>query len=480
MRLPETGWDRDRIFATLEGYRERDLAWRTGRTFGFVYDSGHEAARIGKDAYAMYLAENGLDPTSFPSLMRLENEVVGMALAAAGGAGGACGTFTSGGTESIMLAVKAARDAARAHRPDLGRPEIVLPVTAHAAFHKAAHYLGLEVVVTPIDPATCAADPAAMSAAITERTILLVASAPSYAHGAIDPVADIAAVARDRGICCHVDACVGGWMLPYFRRLGAAIPPYDLCVPGVTSLSLDLHKYAFAPKGASVVLYASPELRRHQLFACASWTGYGVVNTAVQSSKSGGPLAAAWATLHAIGDAGYLELARSMREATLALERGIASIPGLAVLGRPAMSLLAFAWRGGDVFHLADEMKVRGWYLQPQLSRGGLPPSLHITVGPTNAPHAGAFLADIRASVEAARALRQSPIAGQVRDMVAGTATEGVLDALVAELLDTLGAGNGMLPDRMAAVHQILDALPPPLVERALAAFMERAFGATA
>jgi glutamate/tyrosine decarboxylase-like PLP-dependent enzyme len=313
---------KEEIFATLEGYRAGDIEWRTGRTFGFVYDAGPEVEEVAKKAFTMYLSENGLDPTSFPSLLRMENEVMALAREQLGAGPDAAGAFTSGGTESILCAVKAARDMARATRPELRDPEIVLPESAHAAFHKAGHYFGVKMVTTGVDPVTMAADPAAIRAAVGPRTILVVASAPSYAHGVVDPVREIAAVAAERDLPCHVDACVGGWMLPYFRRLGAEIPDYDFRVPGVTSMSMDLHKYAFAPKGASVVMYRNAALRRHQIYACSGWSGYSVVNMTVQSSKSGGPLAAAWATLRFLGDEGYLELARKMRAITAALIDG--------------------------------------------------------------------------------------------------------------------------------------------------------------
>src|SRR5215470_11959403 len=295
MKIPAHGMHREALFERLESYRANDTPWREGRTWAYVYDPGREAEEVIKQAYMMYLSDNALDPTAFPSALRLENEVVAMAAAHLGGDDEVVGNFTSGGTESIILAVKTARDHARAMRPDVRTPEIVLPATAHAAFQKACHYLDVTPVIVPVDPATFRADLDAVRAAIGSNTVLLVGSAISYAHGVVDPIEALGALALERVLLLHVDACMGGFLLPYFRRLGAPVPPFAFDVPGVTSVSMDLHKYAFAAKGASVLLHRSPALRRHQMYACANWTGYTIVNPTVQSTKSAGPLAAAWA-----------------------------------------------------------------------------------------------------------------------------------------------------------------------------------------
>ncbi len=447
--LPTKGQSKEDLFATLESYREGDIAWRSGRSFGFVYDAGPEVEAVAKQAFTMYLSENGLDPTSFPSLLRIENELMAMAREHLHGGPEAAGAFTSGGTESILCAVKAARDLARVARPDVREPEMVLPETAHAAFHKAGHYFGVKPVMTGVDPVTMAADPEAIRAAITPRTILVVASAPSYAHGVVDPVREIAAMAAERDLPCHVDACVGGWLLPFFRRLGTEVPEYDFRVPGVTSISMDLHKYAFAPKGASVIMYRSAALRRHQIFACAGWSGYSVVNMTVQSSKSGGPVAAAWAVLRFLGDEGYLDLARRMRATTQAVIEGLPRA-GMRVVGRPDMCVLSFTTEEASVFHVADEMRERGWYVQPQLRRGDVRENLHLTIGPTNERWIPRFLDDLAASVETARTL--PPPSTFAVDPSAG------------------------LPRRLAPVHDMLNNLPAEAVEKLLVEYWTQIF----
>jgi glutamate/tyrosine decarboxylase-like PLP-dependent enzyme len=293
MRIPEQGWSRERVFAQLESYRDGDMPWRDGRTWAYIYDPGREAEQVIKDAFSSYLTENGLDPTVFPSSLRMENEVVAMAAAHLSGDEHVVGSFTSGGTESILLAVKAARDWAREHRPEIAEPEILLPETAHAAFQKAAYYLGLKPVLVPVDATSFRADPDAIRNAITPSTILVVGSAISYAHGVVDPIRELGQIALERELLLHVDGCMGAFLLPYFRRLGAKLPDFDFGVPGVTSISMDLHKYAFAAKGASTILYRSKALRKYQMYACSNWTGYTVINPTVQSTKSAGPIAAA-------------------------------------------------------------------------------------------------------------------------------------------------------------------------------------------
>ena len=481
MTMPATGWSRDQIFATLTELKAHDLATDDGSAFAYVYDAGErEVAEIAADAYRMFLASNGLDPTAFPSLLRLENEVLGFATAHLGGGPEAAGSFTSGGTESLILAVKTARDWARVHRPEVSAPELVLPVTAHASLHKAAHYLGLTVVRTPVDPQTFKADVAAIEAAITPNTVLVAASAASYAHGVIDPIAEIGALALRRGVLLHVDACIGGFLLPYFRRLGAPVPAFDLSVPGVTSISMDLHKYGYAPKGASLILYRDKQLRRHQLFACADWTGYTVVNATVQSTKSGGPIAAAWALLRALGDAGYLELARRTLEATRKIVAGVAAVPGIRVLGTPEMSLVAFTAEGGApaAFAIVDAMKARGWLVQPQLQGRGSPTNLHLTISAGHLAVADRFLADLRAAVEEARTLPADPglelllQAAATMDFTTLSA-EGFTQALAL-----VGVRDGQLPTRMAGINALLDALPPAGREAALITFVNDLYAA--
>lgn len=472
MRIPEKGLSRGEIFERLEAYRANDMNWRDGRVWAYVYDPGREAEEVIKQAYMMFLTENALDPTVFPSVLRFENELVAMAAAHLHGDEDVVGNFTSGGTESIMLAVKAARDYFRDRRPEIREPEIVLPVTAHAAFQKAAHYLCLKPVLVPVDPVTFRADPEAVRRAITPNTILLVGSAVSYAHGVVDPIRELGQIAREHGLLLHVDACMGGFLLPYFRRLGAPVPDFDFSVPGVTSMSMDFHKYAFAAKGASVVLYRNKELRKYQIYTCASWTGYTVINPTVQSTKSAGPLAAAWAVLNFFGDDGYLEIARQVLDATRRIADAIDKMDDLRLLARPDMNLVAFTSDTVSVFQIIDEMKARAWYVQPQLGFQGSKENIHLSINPASVKWVDAMLADLRECVERAKAAQPSGLAAAVRDALSSIDPASLSDESFGQMLAMAGIQGFALPERMAGINEILNSLPPELRERLLTEFM--------
>ncbi|MET8862128.1 aspartate aminotransferase family protein [Nonomuraea sp. NPDC004580] len=472
MNLPPAGRPADDLLAEIARLKEHDLPVRGGQVTAYVYDTGRAAVHdAATRAYLEMLEVNCLDPTAFPSVVEMERQVVG---AVSDLLGGGHGIFTSGGTESIMLAVKAARD-----RAALDRPNLVLPVTAHPAFHKAAHYLGVEVKSVPVDLETYKVRPADVAAAMDERTVLVVVSAPSYPQGVIDPVEEVAALAASAGVPCHVDACVGGWLLPWLREAGAAVPAFDLSVPGVTSLSCDLHKFGYAPKGASVLLFADPAMRRKAYFASAGWPGYTIINATVQSSRSAGPLGGAWATLQALGREGYVELGRATLEATRRLRDGLAAIPGLRVLGAPESSLVAFTGADVDVFVLADEARARGWFLQPQLSYAGIPANLHITVTGVTLSGVEAMLKVIAESADAARERGPAVLPDGLVELVAGIDLETIDDATFAELSASVGVdlrpGSGQ--PEMAVVNAVLDALPPASREAVLVRFLSVIYG---
>jgi sphinganine-1-phosphate aldolase len=480
--LPPRGSTPEQIAAKLESFRGDDLDWRSGKVWAYMFDPGDEARRVIERAFAAYLSENGLDPTAFPSLLRLENEVVGMAAQHLGGDAEVVGSFTSGGTESILLAVKAARDWARTRRPELARvrPKMILPVTAHAAFHKAAHYFELEKVLVDVDPITCKADPAAMRAAIDEHTILLVGSAVSYAHCVVDPIAELAELARERELWLHVDGCMGGFLLPFFRKLGRAVPAFGFELPGVCSISMDLHKYAFAAKGASVVLYRNKALRRPQIFTCADWPGYAISNPTMQSSKSGGPVAAAWAVLHYFGEAGYLELAAQVLAAT---ERVMAFVDGhadLQLLGRSDMNHVAFGSSTVPIFRLAEALNRRGWYVQVQLGYRSSPANIHLSINPANLRWLDELLADIDRCVEEVRHSQPSPLVASLTQALAQVDLMTVDDQTLRQMMTMAGLAPGTVPKVGAELNEVLDLLAPAARERVLTEFMNELFVAVA
>jgi len=399
MTLPETGRDGDEVLAEMEARREDDADWRDGRTWSLAYRVDDEHERFTDEAHALYSGTNALSPSAFPSLRGFENEVVGMLADWLGGDGGAVGNVTAGGTESILLTVKAARDWARAER-GVDRPHMVLPETAHPAFSKGAAYFGVEETRVPCGD-DWRADPDAMADAVTPETALVVASAPSYPHGVIDPVESVAALARREGLLCHVDACIGGIMLASLRDLGRDLPPFDLSVDGVTSLSVDPHKYGYTAKGASTLLWADADYREHQYFAFDDWPGGVYAGPTTAGTRPGGPIAAAWGVMQRLGHEGYIDLAGTTIRTTERLLRGVGGIDGIGVVSDPDMTIFAVESTdpGVDAYRVHGEMADRDW----RLGRQQRPESIHASVMYHHRDCVDEFLADLRESVAAAR-----------------------------------------------------------------------------
>jgi sphinganine-1-phosphate aldolase len=476
MKLPAKGMSKADVMTALDAAGQHDLPWREGRTFAYVYVPEPEASDVIAAAYTRFLTENALDPTVYPSLLKFENEIVAMAAHHLGGDDRVVGSFTSGGTESIILAVKTARDRARALKPHITKPELLMPVTAHAAFHKACAYLDVTPVTVAVNSDDFRVRAADLEAAITPNTIQLVASAPQYAHGVIDPIADIAAVARRHDILFHVDACVGGWMLPFWRKLCAPIPHFGFEIDGVTSVSLDFHKYGYAAKGASCLLWKNADLRRYQIFATADWTGYSVVNTTVLSTKSGGPLASCWALLHYLGEEGYLRYAKRMMDATAAIARGIADMPGLRILGQPDFAMIAFAADDVSVFRLVDLMRARGWFIQPQLGFHGSEPNIHLSIGQKMTDAVGPFLADLAAAMDDARKTN-APTEQGLAAMLASVDPAQLNGETFNMLMQVAGIKADALPDGgTATINEILNAASPKLTAALLREYFNALF----
>ncbi len=403
--LGEPGRHVDDVIAELAAMRVDDVRWADGRAFGMVYDGGPRVHEAAERAAVMFLHENALNTNAFPSLRRIQSEVVAWTSALLHGPETAAGFLTSGGTESILCAVLAARERARAER-GVTRPEIVVAESAHAAFHKAAHLFGLTLHKTPVlDDWT--ADVDAMAAALNDHTALVVASAPQYPQGVLDPVADIAALAADAGASCHVDACMGGFVLPFVERLGRELPPWDFRVEGVTSISADIHKLGYAPKGVSVIVHRTKELRRYQTFVFDDWLGGFYASPNLQGSRPGLPMAAAWAVMQTLGIDGYVELTRQVIESADQMREGIAGIDGLRVLGDGGFHVIAISHDPDaedpvDVFALADAMERRGWFHDRQ----GPPDSLHATVSNSNTGVIDQYVHDLRQAVDEVRGQR--------------------------------------------------------------------------
>jgi sphinganine-1-phosphate aldolase len=458
MPLPLNRTPADQVLARMRQAREHDAKWHEGRVWSLVYHADDEATDLLKEAYSLFFSENGLNPMAFPSLRQFETEVVAMTAGLLGGDDETAGSMTAGGTESILMAVKTARDWARAERPAVTAPEMILPQTAHPAFHKAGHYFDVKPVVTPIGP-DLRADAAAARAAITPNTILVVGSAPAYPFGVVDPITELAGLAQEHGLLCHSDACVGGFMLPFVRKLGYPVPEFDLSVPGVTSISADLHKYGYAAKGASVILYRNHELRRHQFHVYTDWPGGIYASPGMAGTRPGGPIAAAWAILNYLGEEGYLALTDTVMKTAQELQDGVRAIPGLRILGEPVMSIMAIGSDKLNLFEIGDEMALRGW----ALDRQQFPASLHVTVTPAHAQMADQFMTDLEQVVEMVRRPSRARLSRSLQVKAAQMAARLLPPGLMSRLTRrTSGTGGEALGSggRSAALYGMMATLP--------------------
>lgn len=435
-RLPETGLDRADILRDMEALRAREAArWQAGFASGAVYHGDEEHIAFLNRVYALHSQSNPLHADLWPSTTKFEAEIVSMTAHMLGGGGGqVCGVVSSGGTESILLAMKAYRDWARTRR-GITEPEMVVPTTAHPAFDKAAQYFGIKQVRVPVG-ADFRADVAATRRALTRNTIVLVGSAPSFPHGVIDPIAELSELAREHGAGFHTDACLGGFVLPWAERLGYAVPPFDFRLPGVTSMSADTHKYGYAAKGTSVVLYRDPELRHFQYYTATDWPGGLYFSPTLAGSRPGALSAACWAAMVATGEAGYLAATKRILETAAVIRRGIEEIPGLAVLGDP-LWVIAFASEAVDIYKVMDQMTHKGWSLN------GLhqPPAVHIgvTLRHTQPGVAERFLADLSAAVDYVRQHPDEPGGlAPVYGMAATLPLRGVVSEMLRRYMDLL------------------------------------------
>lgn len=442
----------------MASFGEADARFRDGKTWSLVYYVDDEHHDFLKKAHNLYFSENGLNPMAFPSLRRMEAEVVQMSSGLFHGDREVVGSVTSGGTESLLLAVKAARDRARTHRPWVRRPNMVLPRSIHAAVDKGAHYFGVKAryVETAAD---YRADVRAMAKACDRNTILLAASAPSYPQATVDPIEELGQLALRRKIPFHVDACFGGFMLPWLERLGHSLPRWDFRVPGVTSISADLHKYGYASKGASVLVYRNMSYMKHQFFISTDWTGGIYASVSIPGTRPGGPIAAAWAALQHLGEDGYLRLAEVALDATRRLRHGIAEIPQLKVLGEFHMTAVTFAAvdESASVYAIADRMALKGWGCDRQQR----PPSVHLTVNANNAPVVDQYLSDLARCAQEVEDHPELCKQGEaaVYGMMAKVPVRRFVKHGVSKMMQTLYGGDGSSFDLADQTDSPLNAL---------------------
>jgi len=444
--IPVSGRDPQDILREMGALRGTDADWRGGRVFSLVYHAGETHEQLLLDAHGMFASANLLNPMAFQSLKRMEAEVVQMAARLLNGPAETVGAMTSGGTESILLAVYTYRERAVKERRVRGTPEIVVPETAHPAFDKACHYFGVRLRKVAVRE-DYTADVRAMERAIGRNTVALVASAPQYPHGVIDPIREVGALAEKYKLPLHVDACVGGFVLPWLERLGRALPTWDFRVPAVTSMSADLHKYGYAAKGASVLLWRSMDFMRHQFFVATDWSGGIYASPSIPGTRPGGPVAAAWAAMQSMGESGYLALAKKSLDAADALRAGVEAIPELSLVGRSNATIVCWGARDGavDVYAVADRMEARGWTVDRQQR----PASVHLTVTANHAAIVGSYLADLRAAVEDVK--RDPSIArsgnAPMYGMMAKAPLRGFVGHSVRKVMEAMYAPGAVVPD---------------------------------
>ena len=455
-RLPQTGVDKENIFKMMDEYRGKDADWRQARTWSLVYYLGEEHTAFIKEAYSRYFSENALNPMAFKSLKRFESEVVRMTSTMLSGDSRVVGTMTSCGTESCLLAVKTYRDLAHARRPWIRKPEMVVPESVHVAWEKGAEYFDVKAVHAPLTK-DFRVDVDAARKLINRNTVLIGASAPSYPHGMVDPIPELAALAQEKNLPLHVDSCLGGFLLPFVEKLGYPVTPFDFRVPGVTSISADVHKYGFAAKGASVILYRDMRTLRHQFFVYENWPGGIFISPALLGTRPGGAIAAAWAAMMAIGEGGYIDIARRIMDITRRLIDGINAIPEIYVLGDPPMSVFAYTSRSRDVniYAVADQMEKKGWHID-RLHR---PEALHAIVMPAHENISEQYLDDLRESVDIVKKNPELATKGgaAMYGMIAQVPLRGMVKSNVLKMMEDIYGPEAKLPEYDESEEQPTD-----------------------
>lgn len=461
LKLPERGRPDTEVLDDLRGFARDDPDYRNGRIWSLVYhlDDDHDAFIA--EAYRQYSSANGLNPAAFQSLKRMESEIISTLAGLLQGGPDTCGVVTAGGTESCLMAVKTYRDMARKTR-GVHQPNMILPVTAHVAWFKAAEYFGVKPRLLPMESGL-ATDIRKLNRVIDRNTVMVLGSAPEYPHGTIDPIAEMGEIAKGRGVPLHVDACVGGLILPFMEMNGESLPPWDFRVPGVTSMSADLHKYGYAAKGASTILYRDLTLLKHQMFVYQDWPGGVFASPALLGTRPGGAYAAAWAVMQKLGVDGYRDLAARTSEAVARLKDGIAGIEGLRVLGDPKGPLLAYG--SGDkrlnIFAVADQLEQKGW----SVNRVQNPDGIHAMVTARHLEVADTYLTDLAEAVAAVRADPALARTGGAATygMMAHVPLRGMVKSRVLDVFAemyragggamTLHASKPSLPDRLIAKY---------------------------
>ncbi|WP_419740739.1 pyridoxal phosphate-dependent decarboxylase family protein [Ruegeria sp.] len=463
-KLPEKGRPEGEILDQLKSFAENDPNYREGRTWSLVYhlDDDHDAFTA--KAYSAFSSANGLNPAAFQSLKRMETQIISTLAGLLKGGPDTCGVVTAGGTESCLMAVKTYRDMARKMRK-VTRPNMILPKTAHVAWFKAAEYFGVKARLLPMTP-DYATDISKFARMIDAGTVMVLGSAPEYPHGTIDPIAEMGAITQSKGIPLHIDACVGGLILPFMERNGVDLPDWDFRVPGVTSISADLHKYGYAAKGASTILYRNLDLLKHQMFVCQDWPGGVFASPALLGTRPGGAYAAAWAVMQKLGEDGYCRLAKDTTEAVETLKAGIVAIDGLRILGNPQGPSLAYGSTDPklNIYAVADQLERAGW----SINRVQNPDGIHCMVTAKHRHVTDEYLSDLAQAVATVRANPELAKTGGAATygMMAHVPLRGMVKSKVLDVFaEMYRAGGGDL--------HLDDGKTPNLLERGMARYVQ-------
>lgn len=435
--IPLQGEQPDVLLQKIKTLKKQDVDWKAGKVWSLVYYADEEHDRLLQSAFNELFSTNYLNPLAFKSLHQMEQEVVHMTINMLHGNKEAVGVMTSGGTESILLAVFCYRQRARKLFPHIKHPEVVAPQTIHPAFDKAAELFGLHIKKVPLD-ANRKAIPEEMEKRITPNTILIAASAPSYPNGVADPITEIADLAQRKKIPLHVDACIGGFMLPWIEKLGYTVPLWDFRVPGVTSVSADVHKFGFGSKGASVLMYHSMDYMHHQFVISTDFPGGIYISPTIMGTRPGGPIAAAWAGMKHLGENGYLKIADTLMKGTQQLKDGLLSIPGIVIVGTPCMNIVSYTTINNkpDVFVVADQMEEKGWLMDRQQK----PDCIHLTILPTNVTVIENYLKDLKEAVTYASAHREATAKGNaaIYGLMARIPFRGMVERSVEKIMEEM------------------------------------------
>jgi sphinganine-1-phosphate aldolase len=417
--------------------KDGQIVWKGGRISGAVYHGGQELSDVLAEAIRMFMVSNPLHPDVFPGVRKMEAEVVSMVLRLYNAPSTGAGTTTSGGTESILMACKTAREWGLRTK-GIKHAEILLPRSAHAAFHKAGEYFGIKIIEIDVDRVTRKVKIENMKRAMNSNTVMLVGSAPSFGEGIIDDIDAIATLAKKAKICCHVDCCLGSFLVPFLEKAGLPSQPFDFRVEGVTSISCDTHKYGFAPKGSSIIMYRTTELRRHQYYIQPDWAGGVYASPSIAGSRPGALIAGTWAALMTMGEDGYTQSCKEIVGAARAIERGIKKdLPQLRVLGRPLVSVVSFASAGNvNIYEIGDRMSSKGWHLNALATE---PPAIHIACTKLTVPIVDEFLRDLKSCVKESKTRGPQGTMAALYGLGSSSAVgPSLVKEIAARFLDTL------------------------------------------